>query len=222
VETFGELYSAEDVRNIFVAFLLVPTFAGLFVKVSELKSDDYYATTIPTTPNDWAVMFARSFLVGMTFEEVLGSLTYVRRIFYAPFKVVHPSVMNRPFRSATLAEFWSYRWNRTMHGFFKRNVYLPLLAAPGVTKPAADLCVFFASGLFHVIMLSGSGVLPTVEANASCMLFFLSQAALFAVERRLFPSRPRRGSLANRLFAYASIVLTSPLMFEPVLRLHHL
>jgi len=219
VDTYRQLYSTQDVKTMLMAFLLIPTFAGLFFRISDLKSEEYYTTTLPTTWTDVMVLFARSSLLGMMIEQVLGSLTFVRRIFYAPFRIIHPSVMNYPFRSKSLAEYWSYRWNTTMHGFLKRNVYVPLLKI-GVSKPVAELSTFFASGLFHVIMLCGSGVLNTVAANVSCMLFFLSQAALFAVERWLF--RKNRGEarssiIANQIFCYASIFFTAPLLIEPCL-----
>lgn len=219
VDTFRQLYSTQDIKTILMAFLLIPTFAGLFVRVSDLKSEDYYTTTLPTTWMDVMVLLARSSLLGMMIEQVLGSLTFVRRIFYAPFKIIHPSVMNYPFRSKSLAEYWSYRWNTTMHGFLKRNVYVPLLKK-GVSKPVAELTSFFVSGLFHVVMLCGSGVLNTVAANVSCMLFFVSQAVLFAVERRLFPKsrgEARSSTIANRIFCYASIFFTAPLLIEPCL-----
>jgi hypothetical protein len=216
VDTYRQLYSLQDAREILTACILIPTFADLFAIITKQKSNDYYMTTTPSSFNDWIIMFLRSFFVAMLIEEVLGSLTFLRRLFYAPFKTIHPSVMNHPFRAATLAEFWSFRWNLTMHGFFKRNVHVPVLKKTG-SKPVADLAAFFASGLFHVVMLAGSGVFHTLSANILCMLFFLSQAVLFVVERRLFRGQAR-GSTMNRFFTYTALFLTAPLVIEPGLR----
>jgi hypothetical protein len=220
IDTYRQLYSLQDARTILIACILIPAFADIFMTISGHKSSYYYMTIIPTSFNDWMVMFMRSFFVAMLIEEVLGSLTFIRRLFYAPFKMIHPSVMNHPFRAATLAEFWSFRWNLTMHGFFKRNVYVPILEKTG-SKPLADLAAFFASGLFHVVMLAGSGVFPTLSANVMCMLFFVSQAVLFAVERRLFRGQTRASTM-NRVFAYTALFLTAPLMIEPGLRQYHM
>jgi alginate O-acetyltransferase complex protein AlgI len=116
-------------------------------------------------------------------------------------------IMNAPWRSATLGEFWGARWNRGFrdlsHGWLFRPL-LPLVGAFGATY-----VTFAVSGLVHDLVISapaGAGYfLPT--------LYFLFQAAGLLIERTPWMKRHAR-RLAGRAFTIAVVALPAPLLFH--------
>ena len=59
------------------------------------------------------------------------------------------TLMRSPLTSATSPlDFWGRRWNRLIHGLFKRTVFQPMVKH-GVPKAAASMSAFVVSGLFH-------------------------------------------------------------------------
>jgi len=158
---------------------------------------------------------------------MIHALRFVYQLVYAPFRIKYTQLsMNRILASTSLAEFWSYRWNRVFHGLFKRTVYQPLLKRGILDPTEAQQITFAVSGVVHVFLLVD--IVPNWKARALCLGFFLCHGILLAVERRLFFSEhspwyaSKDGLLENRLFVYASFLVTAPLLVEPVLRQYHL
>jgi hypothetical protein len=86
-------------------------------------------------------------------------------------------IMNAPYRSRSLSEFWGRRWNLAFRDLAHEFVFRPLVGPWGVT--AATMAVFLASGVVHDLVISGAAGtgfgLPT--------LYFLIQAAGLFTER---------------------------------------
>jgi Membrane bound O-acyl transferase family len=98
-------------------------------------------------------------------------------------------------KSASFSDFWSRRWNITVHTTLKRGVFLPVRRY--FSKYVALVATFLVSGLFHewIVWLTFSLLTPINEgeeecSNASCYqptygpatVFFLFQAVLIALE----------------------------------------
>ena len=212
-ETMAELWPKQDFVHMAVSAVLIAANVWLFTQVSS------WLASLSDGASSWLTflfIWVRCFLVGLIFERGMSLLTYQYRIFYTTFKTKHANCMNGAWRSASLAEFWSKRWNTAFRGFLKRCVYIPLLPYTG--RHGAVFATFGASGLFHAVVLYMDGVLSTSVLDIlPCMLFFLAQPLLIALEHKLF-SHSSQGSIANRLFVYAALFATCPLAVEPILR----
>lgn len=119
-------------------------------------------------------------------------------------------IMNAPYRSASLAEFWGRRWNRAFRFAAHRWIFQPL--TPRIGARLAALACFVVSGLLHDLVLSvpaGGGYgLPT--------LYFLIQAAGASVERSHTGRRLGLGKgLPGWLFTVAITLGPVPLLFHP-------
>ena len=111
-----------------------------------------------------------------------------------------------PLASESLIDFWSRRWNLA---FVEMNALLflrPLRQKLGAT--GAIFGTFVLSGLFHEIALS----FPANGGWGGPMLYFLLHGALCVWVV------PRLGSVANRLLAWAGILLPLPLLFHAPFR----
>ena len=96
-------------------------------------------------------------------------------------------------KSGSFSDFWSRRWNLSVHTTLKRGVFLPVRRY--CSKYVALIATFLASGLFHewIVWISFSQLKGQEEvgcSNAWCFqptygpatVFFLFQAFLIAVE----------------------------------------
>jgi hypothetical protein len=61
-------------------------------------------------------------------------------------------VMQNPFRSESLAEFWGRRWNTAFHELASRFTYGPLRRIVGAA--GATVLVFLASGVIHELVIT--------------------------------------------------------------------
>jgi alginate O-acetyltransferase complex protein AlgI len=115
-------------------------------------------------------------------------------------------LMNEPWRSGSVADFWSARWNRAFRTLSHQFLFQPL--ARGMGPRAALLVTFGISGLVHDLLISvpaGAGYgLPTA--------YFLIQAAGLLFERSRRGRRWLRGR--ERLFAMAMVAGPLPLLFH--------
>jgi alginate O-acetyltransferase complex protein AlgI len=110
-------------------------------------------------------------------------------------------IFRQPWRSRSLAEFWSRRWNVGFSEMLAVTVSRPL--APRLGRPASVIVAFLASGLLHELAISvpaGGGYgLPT--------LYFAIHGALVAAGAR------------GRAVTLLAVILPLPLLFHlPFLR----
>lgn len=118
-------------------------------------------------------------------------------------------IMNRPFSSRSLAEFWGRRWNLAFRDLTHRFLFLPLVNRLGAL--GALLIGFVVSGLIHDLVISwparGGYGLPTV--------YFVLQGLGIVVERSAWGRRLGLGrGLPGALFCVVCIGLASPLLFH--------
>ncbi|CAB9522067.1 expressed unknown protein [Seminavis robusta] len=230
VPSIADCFPMETMLDLVVTGLVIVTSVIGIYLCQECQSPEYpmVGLQLPSNWLDWSIMHIRCGLIGIAFGYTLNLLKFVYQLWYAPFRIVHTEdVMNHPLLATSLMEFWSYRWNRLIHGFLKRNIYLPLCKQPYCNEATATMMTFAFAGVFHVLLLE-AGTKGSVAADLGCMAFFLCQAPLMFLETKLFTKRKQSAStstpttpgllLANRLFVFVSLLATAPLLIEPCLR----
>ncbi|SEK81965.1 MBOAT, membrane-bound O-acyltransferase family [Stigmatella aurantiaca] len=117
-----------------------------------------------------------------------------------------------PLLSRTISEFWSHRWNQTVHRFLKQHVFVPVARRRGVWGGTA--AVFGVSALGHAAFM-----LPAVGPFWAGMMgaFFLIQLPLVWLERVLAVGR-WPAPLAH-LWTVTWLGASSPLFVEPCLQI---
>jgi hypothetical protein len=124
-----------------------------------------------------------------------------------------PPFMRSPFRSTSIAEFWSRRWNLWASEILFRRCCFDPLARRSVAL--AIFAAFFASAVGHALL--AFLVLGRWTIAFVCGAFFLAQPLLIAFERWI---NARRWPIAaQRVWALSALAVTSPLIVEPVLQL---
>ena len=123
-----------------------------------------------------------------------------------------PPIMQSPYRSASVSEFWAKRWNLRMSEFFFRKCCFAPLARHGI--PLALVVAFAASGALHAaiayVALGRWGI------SLLCGAFFLVQPLLMAAERYLKVRRWR--PVARHAWTLVVLTVVSPLFIEPALQ----
>lgn len=119
-------------------------------------------------------------------------------------------IMNSPFLTPSLSDFWSSRWNLAFRDLARIFVFRPVLRRSGIVY--AVVAAFVFSGILHDLLIS----LPARAWYGLPTLFFLIQAAGVLMEK----SRPgvRAGlnrGLGGRIFAAAFILAPLVLLFHP-------
>lgn len=130
----------------------------------------------------------------------------------AAFGLTIPPLMRSPYRSTSVGEFWSKRWNvGASQMLFRPLLFLPL-ARRGVGL--ALFTVFALSGVGHTLLAYMA--IGRWRVSLMCGAFFVSQPLLILAERRLAVRRWRPA--AGRAWTLAVLALTSPLFVEPALQ----
>jgi hypothetical protein len=142
-------------------------------------------------------------------EMVTASLPFAA----APLGLNVPPIMQSPYRSASISEFWAKRWNLRASEFLFRKCCFAPFARRGV---ALALFVPFAfSGFVHAAIAYMA--LGRWRISLIWGAFFLVQPLLIAVERWLFVRRWR--PVARRAWTLAVLTVASPLFVEPALQI---
>ncbi len=127
-------------------------------------------------------------------------------------------LLDRPFRSTSLTEFWARRWNRMVQINLATGFFMPF-ARRGL--PTLGLfAAFAASGLFHVLGVLGAGPLAAVALPCAYVLWaFLGHGLAVCVEQRLgWHDRPttRTGHAIARVRTLLLFLALSPGLIEPL------
>jgi Membrane bound O-acyl transferase family len=159
---------------------------------------DWYDMKMLLYPQIW---LPRNMLFGLYFQLMLSAMgegLIIAQSLGSGAKV--KDVMDNPiFTSRGFVAFWSSKWNLAVHEVLKIGVYWPV--RKHWSKQTAMVSTFFASGLFHEVLLwmclypidDVNGCLSNNAANAAKVdcylprlfvttLFFLWQAAGMAME----------------------------------------
>ena len=126
------------------------------------------------------VYLSRWFIATTCFFFGVLAVDDLYRMFLGLLKVAIPSTFRDPFRSHTVSEFWSERWNLVIQQLLKDGVTKPLRRR-GYSRRVAMLATFFASGLLHVVPLHMSPRRST-WGTLSMVLFFIVQVAFISAE----------------------------------------
>jgi hypothetical protein len=127
-------------------------------------------------------------------------------------------LLDQPFRSTSLTEFWGRRWNRMVQINLAAGFFAPL-ARRGL--PTLGLfAAFAASGLFHAVALLGAGPLSVVGLPFACVLWaFFGHGFAVLVEQRLGWHHRPVGRSAQALARVRTLLLflaLSPGLIEPL------
>lgn len=140
-------------------------------------------------------------------------LTASHYVVTALMGVKGPALMESPFLSTSLGEFWSKRWNPATSVLVFRTFFFEPLSRRGAVM--ALCAVFFASAVAHVLlpyMATGKWLI-----SLACGAFFLVQPVLIGVERWL--GVRRWSTAAARVWTLGALAICAPLFVEPLLQM---
>ncbi|HXH61753.1 MAG TPA: MBOAT family protein [Fimbriimonadaceae bacterium] len=157
-----------------------------------------FAAVVWSAPrlNDW--LLGALTVVASLVTVHLGLSYLITAIYRLAGKSVSP-IMDDPWKSRTLTELWSHRWNRP---FVEMNRILLLPAANRMLgRRWSWVVAFVASGILHELAIS----YPAQSGFGLPLSYFCIQAALIAVERRL--------SIKSGWWVAACWLLPTPILF---------
>jgi alginate O-acetyltransferase complex protein AlgI len=118
------------------------------------------------------------------------------------------ALFREPWRSQSLAEFWSRRWNLAFSQMTAIAVYRPLAERWG--RGAALMAGFVVSGLLHEMAIS----MPVRAGFGMPLLYFMIHGVLVLVERELERRGRRLSGWVGRTWAAVWLVAPLPLLFH--------
>jgi alginate O-acetyltransferase complex protein AlgI len=142
-------------------------------------------------------------MIGTMFALHFGLFDLLAWIWNARGVAVEP-IMQRPFASDSLTEFWS-RWNRGFRDIASVLIFRPLRKHIGVSR--AMLATFLFSGVVHDLVIS----VPARAGFGLPTLYFMLQGFGILIDRSI----PARYALARRLLLYVTAAAPIGLLFHP-------
>lgn len=121
-------------------------------------------------------------------------------------------LFDQPWRSRSLQDFWSRRWNRAFVEMDKLLFFTPLRRRFGVL--GATFGVFLVSGLLHELALS----YPAGAGWGGPLLYFALHGGLVLAEARLLRPEKRWPLWAGRLWTWFWVLVPVPLLFHAPFR----
>lgn len=121
-----------------------------------------------------------------------------------------PRLMDRPFASTSVSEFWGRRWNVAFRDLTHRFLFRPLASRIGAGRALAVSFLF--SAVIHDLVIS----VPAGGGYGGPSAFFLLQGAAVFVERsRLGRNIGLGHGWRGWLFTVCVLALPVPLLFHP-------
>ena len=157
-------------------------------------------------------MLVRWFAGGVAILAVAEMATAVLPLMGAALGVHIPPFFQSPYRSRSVNEFWTKRWNIPASEIFRRYTFAPI-ARRNITL--ALLMTFVISAIAHVLLTYVA--LGRCGISLVCGSFFLLQPIIIAVERKL--AVRRWPNLARRAWTFLVLAITAPLIIEPLLQI---
>lgn len=161
----------------------------------------------PYDPRGWprwlgAVVAGYVVMEGMTLQWVA---------LLRPFGLYHRTYQRHPILSRSIAEFWGVRWSSVVHRYLRANVYEPLARR---RRPRLGVMAAFAvsAGLHGYLVWPAAGAVPALWM----LSFFVAHGAAMVLEARL--GVRRWPGWVGRIWVASVFAATSPLFFEPLLR----
>jgi len=146
-----------------------------------------------------AVLSAVLLLPALSFLLHFGAFGIVAGLWRAAGADVAP-LFRAPWRSESLGEFWSRRWNLAFSEMTSIAIHRPLADRMG--RRAALVAAFLFSGLLHEVAIS----LPVRAGYGRPLLYFAIHGVLTQVEREREPF--------GRVATLLAVVLPLPLLFH--------
>ncbi|KAK7414892.1 hypothetical protein QQX98_006313 [Neonectria punicea] len=103
--------------------------------------------------------------------------------------------------SESLGAYWR-TWNKPVYTYFKRHVYMPMIAR-GWSPQAASLAVFFVSAVLHEILVG----VPTHNIIGVAFLGMFLQLPLIAITRPLEKMNGNTGKLLGNIIFWVSFTI---------------
>jgi hypothetical protein len=126
-------------------------------------------------------------------------------------------LLDHPFRSTSLAEFWGRRWNRMVEVNLAAGFYRPLARSGRPTLGL--LAAFLASGMLHVLAVLGAGPLRVVALPCAFVAWsLLSHGIAVLIEQKLGWNLPPSRRWTRAMAWTRTLILfvaLSPGLIEP-------
>lgn len=184
------------------AFLLLSMSTAVFaVGIAVIKAVPAHVFWLP-------VQWLAGGIVIFAFAEMF---TACHNFVTAALGISVPPFFQSPYRSASVGEFWTKRWNLPTSELFRtfcfaplarQGLWLALSATFMISAVAHALLAFMAIGRWKISIIFGA--------------FFLVQPLLIAVERRL--AVRCWSPTAGRAWTLTALGMVSPLFVEPLLQ----
>jgi len=150
----------------------------------------------------WAGMIGFSLFVHFGMFDLLAAIWRIRGI---PVE----KLFSNPWRSVSLSDFWSNRWNRSFSQFSGSLVFRPLARRWGIRW--ASLAVFIFSGFLHEMMIS----VPARGGYGGPLAYFILNGLGICIETRSdWRKLTRRWPVLGRVWAMALVLVPLPLLFH--------
>ena len=156
----------------------------------------------PTWLRAWTGMVGFSLLVHFGLFDLLAAL-------WRTMGIPVDKLFSNPWRSVSLTDFWSNRWNRSFSEFCRSLVFWPLARRWGTRW--ASFAVFAFSGFVHEMMISA----PARGGYGGPMIYFVVNGLAVQIEtlsgwRKLAQRLPVLG----RIWAMTVVLTPLPLLFH--------
>ena len=156
-------------------------------------------------------MAARWLACGIVILALAEIGTACHKVLTALMGLTMPALMQSPYLSTSVNEFWTKRWNPAASVLFRSLCFKPL-ARHGVTM--AVFVTFFVSGIAHALLVfMAIGKWGYSLANG---IFFCVQPVFIIFEHRMKIRLWRPA--ARRIWTISVLAVTSPLFVVPVLQ----
>jgi len=135
---------------------------------------------------------------------------------YAALGFTTPSLHNAPLSSRTVQELWGERWAKPVSLWLGETFFRPFARR---RRPATGaLAAFTVSAGFHAYgVWVALGVVTGLPMTAWMFAFFVAQALVMAVERRL--GVKKWAPWAGHLWTVTLMLATAPMFLEPTARI---
>jgi len=131
-------------------------------------------------------------------------------VFWRTAGITARPIMNAPWKSASLSEFWGRRWNGAFNQLVMEIFFRPFARSLGTTR--ATLTAFLISGLIHELVIS----LPAGAGYGLPAGYFLLQGWGVIAQRTPMRGRVRlRNGVAGRMFTLFLVGAPAFGLFHP-------
>lgn len=175
----------------------------------------------PAAPYSGIVSVTRTIVGGASAYFLVAAGARLTRASFARLGFELGRLHDAPILSRSVSEFWSRRWNRTIHSWLEENAFRPAMKAvlrrrrrsTQIALAAGVMAAFAASAILHGVPML---VVYAPPYAASMAGFFILHGLIVVLEARLDVAHWR--PLAGHVWTLGIFASTAPLFVEPLLR----